>query len=393
MHTIRTVFKTLTLLVTIVAVAGADDDSLTTAGVDSLNCFVAAGPGVKTMFTNANKECKCDVATTGAQGGWSKCPSPSDPSHGFAICTPGAGCTQECFHNAPVNTQGECTPFPVAEEPGMTTMTDEICTNPGQVIGAYTGAGCQCDAPNWHETRGGQVCNKNVPENAIGTCLRSTAEVGDSYCSFQCKPGFEKKDDLCVAKTTTEDPSKEPSDPEDTKNDQPTASDLAPGCPDPFIISFASPTGNCGCVASVAMAKKRKADAILCLPPSTNGKVGCKDVGTASQCSVHCDSGYMPSTDEKECVKGQVEAESVTLAGTATPRDSFETSCTQKVFKLPGQLGCQCAMATPDGGQECSGAGENEYVICRYKKGSGKVAVCSKNCVQGTYPDEENKCN
>ncbi|KAJ7028739.1 hypothetical protein C8F04DRAFT_1118538 [Mycena alexandri] len=109
------------------------------------------------------------------------------------------------------------------------------------------------------------------------------------------------------------------------------------------------------------------------------------------KCAPQCTEGYIIK-DKNTCEMAEVEAESITLAGTGTPRDAFETRCTQKVFKLPGQRGCQCAASPPEGAQECRGAGENEYVVCRYRKGSGKVAACSKNCVQGTYPDEDNKC-
>ncbi|KAJ7027802.1 hypothetical protein C8F04DRAFT_1266588 [Mycena alexandri] len=345
-------------------------------------------------------------------------------------------------------------------------------------LAAFPTKTCECQHDNSIRADNGVGCAASAPPNSNVTCLSvgMTAHlciVNSSgpkvsfpdqpafgmRCEFACKQGFSKEGGQCVSGGGG-------------------TAELAAACPAPFVVSYASASGPCGCAANINMARKRRPDAVQCQPPNANGNVGCRNVGTGSKCSVDCDDGYKPSADETQCVPEranvtiseldcgadagsvgfltadpvegcvckptrtenfcgvavgdpdaemsctdtthsngtrevkcavqctapafvanaenkceEAEAESSTIAGTGTPRDSFETRCTEKVFRLPGKAGCKCAASPPEGGQECRGAGDNEYVICRYRKGSGRPAACSKNCVQGTYPDENNQCN
>ncbi|KAJ7715813.1 hypothetical protein B0H16DRAFT_1477118 [Mycena metata] len=160
---------------------------------------------------------------------------------------------------------------------------------------------------------------------------------------------------------------------------------------------------DCGADAgSVGFLTADPVEGCVCKPTMTENFCGvavgdpdaemkCTDTTSSSgvreiKCAVQCTAPAFVANAQNKCE--EAESETSTLAGTNTPRDSFETPCTEKVYKLPGKAGCKCAASPPTGGQECRGAGENEYVICRYRKGSNRAAACSKNCVQGTYPDE-----
>ncbi|KAJ7726742.1 hypothetical protein B0H16DRAFT_1894661 [Mycena metata] len=330
-------------------------------------------------------------------------------------------------------------------------------------LAAFPTKTCECQHDNSIRADNGVGCAASAPPNSDVLCLSYPSSSNPrSECDFACKQGFTKEGGQCVSGSGT-----------GTGNGTGGTTELAAACPAPFVISYASTSGPCGCAATINMARRRRPDAVPCPPPSSNGKVGCRNVGAGSRCSVDCDAGYKPSLDETQCVPAranvtvseldcgadagsvgfltadpvegcvckptmtenfcgvavgdpdaemkctdttsssgvrevkcavqctapafvanaqnkceEAEAETSTLAGTNTPRDSFETPCTEKVYKLPGKAGCKCAASPPTGGQECRGAGENEYVICRYRKGSNRAAACSKNCVQGTYPDE-----
>ncbi|KAJ7473350.1 hypothetical protein FB451DRAFT_1367341 [Mycena latifolia] len=88
------------------------------------------------------------------------------------------------------------------------------------------------------------------------------------------------------------------------------------------------------------------------------------------KCAVKCSDGFT-AKDKNTCEKVEVEGDSVTMAGTAKPRDSEEVSCSDKVFRLPGKGG--------------SGVGPKEYAICQYEKGSGEEASCTTECIKGAY--------
>ncbi|KAJ7185032.1 hypothetical protein C8R46DRAFT_1300836 [Mycena filopes] len=315
----------------------------------------------------------------------------------------------------------------------------------------------ECQAPlklaSFPDTR-----RKHASANMTTPLSPTTAWVlRQGVFGFTCKDGFTKDVDQC--RPTTTPPAPPVNATEHFVNvDSNLNLSVSPACPSPFIISYASPSGPCGCVASINTAKVNlirldfpnqpltlyrnavptRFSAAITAPPSSNGKVGCKNVSPGSKCSVDCDAGYKPSADETQCLSAhanstvsefdcgadagtvgfltadpvlgcvckptqeanfcgvaigdpdaemtctdttsssgvrevkcavkctapqyvantqnkceEAEAESSTLAGTATPRDSFETSCTDKIYKLPGKGGCKCAATPPVGGQEC----------------------------------------
>ena len=80
----------------------------------------------------------------------------------------------------------------------------------------------------------------------------------------------------------------------------------------------------------------------------TTDKTGKREV----KCAVKCSDGFV-ATDKNTCEKVEVEGESVTLAGTAKPRDSDSVPCADKVWALPGKGGCKCAAEKPEGADEC----------------------------------------
>ncbi|KAJ7110790.1 hypothetical protein C8R43DRAFT_1159892 [Mycena crocata] len=488
MHAMYATFQCLLLLL-LVATAHADETADVDLSVECAQNSAVPGAASQAMFVNNNdKSCKCMPAAT-TDTAWAKCQSPTGGVEtGLAICISGVGCSIECFQNA-VPRNGDCLPYTIAPSAGMTAVSDQDCKGPKKdpngVIGAYTDGPCLCKAPYYHKADGGKVCNENIPKNSFATCERSERKVGDSHCSasdasfaktdaelpysqFQCEPGFKTSDDFlsCVPATSTTDPGEK-----GNSSETGETSDLAPKCPDPKVISYSSPSGPCGCESRMALAKKRRPDAVECTPPATNGKVGCKNVGTGSTCSPECDKGFKASPDGKDCVPAranvtiseltcgsdaggvgflsadpilgcvckdtldpatfcgvavgdpdaemmcsdttdlggkrevkcavqctgsftskdkntcevvEVEGDSVTLAGTATPRESSETSCKDKVFSLPGKGGCKCAASPPAGATECT-AGTNEYAVCLYTKGSGEEADCGTSCVVGKF--------
>ncbi|KAJ7910424.1 hypothetical protein B0H13DRAFT_2329407 [Mycena leptocephala] len=466
MRAMHATLKSFTLLVFLAAVTRASEADDLQA---SINCALdAAKPGgtPQAMFSGPGGACQCKP-TASTDSGWTKCPSAGALENGVAVCVTGIGCSKECFQNA-ILEDGECKPYPIAPSAGMVTLTDKDCkAGTNKVIGAYEGDSCKCQTATWHKASGGKVCQEGIPENSFATCLRSELKVGDSYCSFQCKPGFAPSADLksCVGENTKPDPAKNDPSKEDG------GKDLAPACPDPMIVSYASAAGPCGCAPSLKLAKKRKPDAVQCIAPANHGKLACKNVGSGSKCSVDCETGFKPSDEEKDCIparknetkseldcgadaggvgflsadpvkgciceteikdtfcgvafgdddaemmcsdttdlkgtrevkcavkcsdgftakdkdtceKVEVEGDSVTMAGTAKPRDSEEVACSEKVFRLPGQGGCKCAPALPTGATECPGVGPKEYAICQYEKGSGEEASCTTECIKGAY--------
>jgi hypothetical protein len=70
------------------------------------------------------------------------------------------------------------------------------------------------------------------------------------------------------------------------------------------------------------------------------------------KCAVQC-TGAFTAKDTNTCELVEVEGDTMTMAGSAKPRDSDEVSCTDKVFKLAGKGGCKCSSAAPTGATEC----------------------------------------
>ncbi|KAJ7503459.1 hypothetical protein B0H11DRAFT_1906503 [Mycena galericulata] len=98
------------------------------------------------------------------------------------------------------------------------------------------------------------------------------------------------------------------------------------------------------------------------------------------KCAVKCSDEFTPK-DKNTCELREVEGNTVTMAGTASPR-AGEAACTSKVYSLPGKGGCQCDTSAPQGGTECV-AGRNAYPVCMYEQGSGEEAACGIACVPG----------
>ncbi|KAJ6549859.1 hypothetical protein B0H19DRAFT_184053 [Mycena capillaripes] len=267
MRPIHAAFKSLTLLVLLAAGTRADEEADYQASVECANNRPGSPP--QAMFANNNdRSCQCMPAATN-NGAWTKCPAPAgSPRTGLAICVTGAGCRIECAQDAiPIN--GTCISYNMAPGAQIKTLTDEDCArapdaDPTDVIGAYQGGSCLCKAPNWHTMDGGSVCKQGIPENAFATCsraLRDDREVGDSYCSFQCKPGFRPSDDQesCIAGAAPAE--------EATGSDNNNA-DLAPSCPEVKSISYSSLNARCGCESRMALAKRRTPDATQCRTPA-----------------------------------------------------------------------------------------------------------------------------
>ncbi|KAJ7473327.1 hypothetical protein FB451DRAFT_1249008 [Mycena latifolia] len=372
-------------------------------------------------------------------------------------------------------------------------VVQDICDPTfGRRLAAFKDKVCQCQTNTFIRQDGGTACADGLPANAKATCINivRTAVLNMAHLNltsacrnvgwkefkmrcrsrrvsdatqtnlislqYQCLDGY-TDDGKRTCTQATKPPS--PTDP------------LSPACPAPMIVSYSSPTGPCGCVTSFNLAKKRKPDAVQCMPPPSNGNAACKNVGTGSKCTITCNDGFKPSADEKSCIatakneqkseldcgadagkvgflsadpvkgcicetekkdtfcgvsfgdedaemmcsdntdttgkrevkcavkcsdgftakdkntceKVEVEGDSVTMAGTAKPRDSEEVSCSDKVFRLPGKGGCKCAPNAPTGATECPGVGPKEYAICQYEKGSGEEASCTTECIKGAY--------
>ncbi|KAJ7633380.1 hypothetical protein DFH06DRAFT_1222699 [Mycena polygramma] len=142
----------------------------------------------------------------------------------------------------------------------------------------------------------------------------------------------------------------------------------------------ADPNGGCMCkdeddgTCSVSASNSDPDAEMICSDTTDMG--GNRDV----TCAVKCTDTFV-ATDKKTCGPREVEGDTVTMAGTASPNGG-EVSCTSKVYKLPGKGGCKCDTAKPDGATECT-AGQNAYPICAYEKGSGDEADCGIACVPG----------
>ncbi|KAJ7110792.1 hypothetical protein C8R43DRAFT_962145 [Mycena crocata] len=325
-----------------------------------------------------------------------------------------------------------------------TVVVDDgtVCKQPGTFLAAYQNKKCECQSAPFIQQEAGTACAKVAPANSNPTCL-----IHPVAFNYRNSTAHNDGKGGCSTGST---------------NPNPPPNGVVEPCPPPKSISYSNPNGPCGCESSMNLANKRRPGAIECLPPPANGKATCKNVAPGSKCTVKCDDGYAPSTDEKSCISvaknttiselscgadagsvgflsadpvlgcvckdtldpatfcgvstgdpdaemmcsdttdlsGKrevkcavqctgsftpkdahtcevvvVEGDSVTLAGTTTPRESLETSCKDKVFSLPGKGGCKCAASPPAGATECV-AGTNEYPVCQYTKGSGDEAEC-----------------
>ncbi|KAJ7503456.1 hypothetical protein B0H11DRAFT_1985617 [Mycena galericulata] len=98
------------------------------------------------------------------------------------------------------------------------------------------------------------------------------------------------------------------------------------------------------------------------------------------KCAVKC-SDKFTAKDKNTCEPSEVEGDTVTMAGTASP-NSGEAACASKVYSLSGKGGCKCDTSAPQGGTECI-AGRNAYPVCMYERGSGEEAACGIACVPG----------
>ncbi|KAF8153566.1 hypothetical protein K438DRAFT_1987531 [Mycena galopus ATCC 62051] len=394
MHAMSTLLKIFTLVGVLAAVARAEDTyELTPEEQASIQCAAdgastepSASP--KTMFYNVGtKECKCDLKAP-ATGDWIKCPMASvNPEDGFAMCRKDTGCSVQCFQNA-ILENGQCVPYPIAESPDFDTSTDKECKKVNTVIGAFPSKPCMCFTPEWIKQSGGQVCKEGIPENAFATCLRSSLEVGDSHCDFQCKPGFKKSADgkSCESgdnKPKIEEPSTSPG-----GGETEPALELAAACVSPFGVSYSSASAPCGCVPNLKYAKKRQPDAVVCLPPAKNGKVGCRNKAPGSKCSVACDDGYKPSEDEANCV---IKREDVTMSEMECSAEAGQVG----YLTADPVLGCVCKTEITENfcGFPAGDDEDAEQMCSDTTDSSGKREVkCNVKCSEGFVATDKNTC-
>ncbi|KAJ7505720.1 hypothetical protein B0H11DRAFT_2186428 [Mycena galericulata] len=186
-----------------------------------------------------------------------------------------------------------------------------------------------------------------------------------SKCTVDCEPGYKASDDekSCGA----------------ARNNV-TMSEI--GCSsDAGAVQYLSADPNGGCMC------KTKQDSTFCGVAfgDPDAEMMCSDTTDLQgnrevKCAVRCSDEFIPK-DKNTCEPREVEGDTVTMAGTASP-NSGEAACASKVFKLSGKGGCKCDTSAPQGGTECV-AGRNAYPVCMYEQGSGEEAACGIACVPG----------
>ncbi|KAJ7923093.1 hypothetical protein B0H13DRAFT_1865192 [Mycena leptocephala] len=403
MRTLRTTFKALPALIVLALMAHAQDtDVLTPEAEIALNCFLQATEtvnGTNYRFRRSRSHLYfSDVLTAPETGGWTKCPAPG-PEDGFPICTNNVGCSKDCFPDSPLNpATGECTPYPVANGgttppgPGGGDSATRMSPNFSgrapyplslalQLLHAPTHSSLNSparpaavDAYHHRGMRKGETplplfaCRRAQVAKCLARMLRqgldAASHVMKAYCCSY-KPDADEKE--CIVAHRNE-----------TKSEFDCGADAG----NPGFLA-ADPVRGCVCEETLTPnfcgVSIGDPDAEMMCSDTTDSS-GHREV----KCRVNCSEGFT-ATEQTTCEVVEVEGETVTMAGTTTPRDDFESRCTDKVIALPGKRGCLCATEVPAGAEECPGVGPKEYAICGYVRGENDPAFCATNCIRNTF--------
>ncbi|KAJ7208645.1 hypothetical protein GGX14DRAFT_454030 [Mycena pura] len=126
-------------------------------------------------------------------------------------------------------------------------VISEPCPGTMRRLAAFKDKGCECQTKTFIATDGGTMCADMAPDNSIATCVN--IGTSKSKCDYKCKDGYKRADKGGCVKDEPP-PSKYPS--------------IAPPCPSPMVVSYASPGNPCGCATSIKTATKRDPAAVEC---------------------------------------------------------------------------------------------------------------------------------
>ncbi|KAJ7908396.1 hypothetical protein B0H13DRAFT_1878750 [Mycena leptocephala] len=225
-----------------------------------------------------------------------------------------------------------------------------LCTDPFTVTWSSPNSRCGCTSTFNQARRRDPNAVQCLPPANHGRVACENTGAASSRCKIICDDGFQLTSDErdCIATA---------------RNETKSEFDCSADAENPGFLT-ADPALGCIC-----------ADA-----RTENFCGGHREV----KCQVNCSEGFT-ATDQTTCEVVEVEGETVTMAGTTTPRDDFESPCTGKVIALPGKRGCLCATEVPVGAEECTGVGPKEYAICGYVRGEADPAFCATNCIRNTF--------
>ncbi|KAJ6451668.1 hypothetical protein C8R47DRAFT_300553 [Mycena vitilis] len=368
----RFLFTGLPLLSVFIATVSAQNTITDQGGL--------CGPDDFFLAAFRDKDCQCQDATFIRTEGGTACAHVAPPNS-FATCTTASGgrssqCGYTCKPGFPDNGQGGCTQSSTGTGTGTGTGTNTTnpvalapaCTPPRTISYSSANAACGCESSmNRANARvRPEVATQCMPPPAHGRAACRNVAPG-SRCTVDCDPPFIASADetTCIAVRQNT-----------TMSEFDCSSDAGS-----IQYLSADPNGGCICkdeddgTCSVSASNRDPDAEMICSDTTDMG--GNRDVS----CAVRCTDTFV-ATDPTTCGPREVEGDSVTMAGTATPNSASEVACTNRVYKLPGIGGCKCDTTTPTGATECT-AGQNAYPICAYERGSGEEADCGFACVPG----------
>ncbi|KAJ7616755.1 hypothetical protein DFH06DRAFT_1306947 [Mycena polygramma] len=312
------------------------------------------GPDDFFLAAFRDKDCQCQDETFIRTEGGTACAKVA-PANSFPTCTTASGgkssqCGYQCKPGFPDNGQGGCTQGNTGTN--STTPVDpalaKACSPPKSISYSSPKAGCGCESSmnNANKRVRPEVATQCMPPPAHGKAACKNVAPG-SKCTVECDPPFKPSADekSCIP---------------DRQNATKSEFDCSSTAGSVQYLS-ADPNGGCMCkdeddgTCSVSANNKDDDAEMICSDTTDAG--GNRDV----TCAVKCTDEFF-ATDPKTCDPREVEGDSVTMAGTASPNGG-EVACTSKVYKLPGKGGCKCDASKPDGATECT-AGQNAYPIC-----------------------------
>ncbi|KAJ7725730.1 hypothetical protein B0H16DRAFT_1736039 [Mycena metata] len=167
--------------------------------------------------------------------------------------------------------------------------------------------------------------------------------------------------------------------------------DLSPPCPNGMTTSYSSPTTFCGCASSFSNARKRVSDAVECKAP-TNGRVGCKNKATGSECAARCEETFQPSADGQTCVTKPAATNQ-----TVSENDCPVTAGNVGFLSAHPVRGCVCLPELNEelfcGGGLADAEADAEMMCYDTTSPSGNREVkCGVKCFNGYTPKDKHTC-